>query len=359
MERFKNIDFLRFLFALLIVHYHSMQIFRDSYNSLPFLGNSNVSMTSGYICTDFFFIISGFFLIAYFKKKSPEDISIWKVFCKKYLRLYPLIIFAFLCYGICSVFGIISFTPWHNILTLTTLQSLGIDNSYGNMGQAWFMSSLLWVSVFYAYLFKYFKKHFYLILSIIAVFSYAMLLNSNHSSLGTPLSNISYIFNRGLLRAFGGLSLGVFVFEFYNNFKTRFDDITPFYKTIITLFETGLFGFTVYEAARRITPFNDFILIIAFVVLFLLFLFNKGGISCLFECDLSVKLGRYAYSIFVMHMLCRDIFVKCVNCEAIQSFADMQLIIAAIMITSIIVGISTYHFVENPLNKYLKRKFKF
>ena len=67
-KRFYNIDFLRFIFAILIALYHLTHsgkdsFFLSSYQKLPEVITLTKAMSNTYLVVDMFFIIAGFFLV--------------------------------------------------------------------------------------------------------------------------------------------------------------------------------------------------------------------------------------------------------------------------------------------------------
>lgn len=83
-----------------------------------------------------------------------------------------------------------------------------------------------------------------------------------------------------------------------------------------------------------------------------------GYFSRLLNNDFSVILGRYSYSIFIMHTIVLDLF-KVYLWQSHKSFIIHYPILNLIIpiFVSIVVGILTYHCVERPAANYLKNKW--
>lgn len=89
-----------------------------------------------------------------------------------------------------------------------------------------------------------------------------------------------------------------------------------------------------------------------------LFLLNKGYVSELLNNDINVFLGKYTYSIYLTHSVVRELF-KGTFWKYHPEFVFMHplLNIVITLLTVLILGIITYHFVEKPASKYLQEKY--
>ena len=90
-KKLKNIEFLRFLLAIVIVFYHFFHAgkycFGRLFPDINILSNLSKATENGTLAVDMFFIIAGFFMFHTFK-----NISIKEFFLKKIIRLYPLVL---------------------------------------------------------------------------------------------------------------------------------------------------------------------------------------------------------------------------------------------------------------------------
>ncbi len=354
MEKIKNIEMLRFLFSLSIVCVH----FR-TYILKPFLSDIHLykSLYQNFIwaqyALDFFFIIAGFFLFL----KTNFLQNFYDFAKKKFLRFFPLVAYMMVLYFVASLFTPIKFLGLDNIFTLLNLQNCGLTLQYGNDGALWFLSALFWGMSFYFYLFKIIdKKWFNLITACIVFFSYVILLHHP----GKNVTNIWYVINIGMLKALGGLGLGYFVCQVYQ------DKLLSLKKSLFTLpqqifcsiSELVLFGFVIMCLFYQRTGYDNFmILIVSFIGLFLLFLTNKEFLSRLLNNDLAIFLGQFSFSIFVSHSLVLQLWRAVLypkQCEWIINHPILNLL--AVWLIVFIFGIAAYYIVEKPAAKYLKKK---
>ena len=102
---FKNIDFLRFVFAVIIVTLHTIGIACSNIKTFPLIHYIRSIDKNMPVCVELFFIISGFFLIVTLKK----DLSVIQFLKNKFIRLSPVIIFTVCLFLITAIFKITKF----------------------------------------------------------------------------------------------------------------------------------------------------------------------------------------------------------------------------------------------------------
>lgn len=351
IEKLKNIEILRFLFSLCIIweHMHG-GILKSFIHNIP-LYEKLITTRYAFMAVDFFFIIAGFFLFLTtdFRQKFT-DFAI-----KKIKRLMPVVFYSIFLYWIISLFTPIKFLKYENVFSLLNISNCGITLQYGNNFCTWFVSALFWTMCFYFYLYKIInKKMFNLICACLIFFCYAFWIHSS----GSNFDNVYSGLNRGMLRAFAGLGVGYFIANLYkeNIEKIKFIEFKFPVTIIITFTEIYLFSFIFkYTCLQKMNYNNPMILIIAFIGLFLLFIFKKGYLSKLLNNNLSIFLGQFAYSIFMTHFVIKDLWLNIVykNCQnwvILHPYANLICLYTVI----IIFGIITYYLIEKPAAKLLK-----
>ena len=358
-ERFKNIDFLRFVGAIAIVFFHLVII--KSGICEPFLKQVPlyVSIKSNAInCgrwVDFFFVISGFFMFMYtdFSRKFID------FFKKKIIRLLPVILFAILLYMILSWFDLLVYEKYINIFTMLLLNNVGFTskNTMGAIHPVWFVSALFWASMFYFYLKNLVNEKWFNFITVLLIFfSCSYLANT------TTFAKAVYcnFINIGLLRAIGELGIGYLISLVYKEYKKIKVQNENVFKTIVfTAAETYLLVFIIQNTMFHKIHFNNYLIfVIAFVALFWLFLIKRGYITRFLDNNLSVILGRYSYSIFVMHIIVQDLLRRNfwdIHRSFVIAHPVFNLILPVIL--AILLGVVTYHLVERPAARYLKNKW--
>ncbi len=354
--RFKNVDFLRIIGAFTIVYCHSIRCpLIKSYQDMSDLLKDMVYTSAySYMWVTFFFIMSGFFFFHY----SDFSTRFIDYFKKKIIRFLPVIVFAVVLYWVLSLFTPIVYRKYVNMFVVFLLNSMGLAGlDGGNIGTTWYVAAFFWVSCLYFYLTKiYDKKYINLLMGITPFFAYIFLLHAP----GRINTVYFHFIPKGILFAMGGMSLGYWVNEIYNLNK---DNLKKQLSKLEYFLYGCLEGYLLYYIVRntvfhRLGFMNFMPLIFVFLGLFYLFLIKRGFVSRLLENDFSVILGRYSYSIFVVHIIIVDLMAKIIwKPHMLFTINHIHLnMIMTIMLSSLL-GIIAYHLVEKPAEKYLKSKW--
>ena len=157
MPKIKNIEFLRIVGCLAIIflhmfakskflygNFHDIDLYRKLWNMTQ----------NGQKAVDLFFILSGFFFIL----KLDTTKSTWEFIKKKFIRLQPVLIWTTILFFIVSLFGVLHFTFYDNLLNLLCLSGIGLTLQHGNVGLFWYCSAMLWTFILYLSLLKTFGK---------------------------------------------------------------------------------------------------------------------------------------------------------------------------------------------------------
>lgn len=363
MERIKNIEILRFIFCIVLVLHHLfnnasylLKIYPE--NAIyDFLGK-NVGF-AGQSVVDLFFIISGFFLYV----NIDKTLSVVQFLWKKFIRLAPAIIFLYLCYNLASILGVCKiYHNYYNILSLLFLNNIGITLLKGNLRITWFVSVLVSVSTFYFYILKHFEKRYTdLFIILITVFCYSFLIHFWNGYIAGNIFSVYYIFNTGVMRGLAGIGFGIVIANLYKMYKPAVLNYKSSLKSLLVygIVECYIFCFIFNNLVlHRLSYKNDIIVILFFVLLFSLFILKRGFLSNLLNCKISEKLGKYAYSIFLMHPLVFQLlnfYVWKPHNFIVQNYPILQIVAAVTL--SILCGVFTYHFIEKPAQIYLKKLF--
>ena len=341
--KFKNIEILRFFFILSIIACHIDLNIKKS--TVLFFQNFANQTHWTWLAVDFFFIISGFFLFL----KTDFNVNFVSFAKKKLKRLLPLVLIVLYITYIFSLFTPLTWLQHENLFTILNLQNVGLTTQNGNIPPSWFVSSLFWTSCFYFYLYKVINRNIFNLITASIIFAcYSLFLHAPHDA---NLANIFYFINTGMVRAFGGMGIGYFIYLFYKEFyssKTTF--FNSFWsKLLISIIEIWAFITLFYYLDFHYTSYNNILyIILVFIILFICFIVKKGIISKFFDNDFSVFLGKYTYSIFLIHYLVKDLYV--IYCNS-YGLIHPKLYILILYIITILAGIILYHFVEKPIAK--------
>ena len=357
MQKIKNIEFLRIIGCLAIILTH---LFNKLYGALDIeIYDKLCNMTcNGNKAVDLFFILSGFF----FTYKLNLHRSCWEFVKHKLIRLYPVLIFVIILYFVFSLTGSVKFTYYDNIFTLLGLSGTGIVQKYGNASHFWYVSAMLWTLLFYYYLLKnYSKKNVNLFIAITILFSYSFLIYSRHGYIGVLRNTCYYFYNLGMLRALGGIGIGYFIGEWYKTNIDKIKDWKP--STIQVVLLSGLEFITLYFIINnlmlhKLKYYNQFIFIIAFTVIIILFLVNQGVFSRILNNNICSNLAKYSYSLYMVHPPIYSLFSGSIwkyHPEIVYTHPTLNVIFTLSLV--IIAGILTYHFIEKPATNHLTNKY--
>lgn len=352
-ERFKNVDLLRFIFAVLIVMFH----FRVCPTIRPIIEHALPGLRHCNVCVDFFFIMAGFFLF----NTINTTLSTFEFTKKRFLRLAPLIWIFLIIMAIASIFThAINFPLNGDILRGLLLHDIGFAPGPTSIGGGihWFISVLFWVSLFYFYIAKIInKKYLNLTIWLLTIISLGLKLNYCNFNTGGHTTNIYYFINIGVLRGLYGIGIGYFISQLY---KSGFlQKCSRNIEHIISFLEIYCIGFlTYFLLSTKVLPGKSgFLYIVIFSIIFYLFLIKKGFVSKLFDNNLSVKLGAYSYAIYVMHPLITPIFNKYIYITANHTVMNhIKIFYIFEILLAIILGITIHHFFEKPINKLISSK---
>lgn len=353
MQKIKNIEFLRLLFMLAIVlmHYTSKSFKLIDIESIEHIARH---LSNAGKAVDGFFIISGFLLYLTFKNST----TIIDFIKKKILRLSPVIIYSVIVGLVASLFGLMHFS-FHSALMTITFTNVLTDMSVGNwngLAVTWYVSVLFWVSLLYFYLMKNFdKKYTNLVIGILSFVSYYVALKVHQGSLRDPHETFLGIINIGFLRGFGGIGLGYFIAQWYKDNYTSIENkiCSVKQKWGYTLLEVIFLSAVFLELFILNSQYKyNFAIVIDMVLLFILFLLKRGYVSQFFDNNFVVNLSKYTYSIYVTHLL---LFRLMKN--FILNSANEWYLFPVLLVSAIVLGVFTYHFVEVPSAKFLKKKW--
>lgn len=325
-----NIEFLRILFTLAVLHQHIGDI----------LGYWRVSWLS----VEFFFVLSGFFIARTFK---PEK-TVSSFIKTKIIRFLPLIIFGSV---LCSLFE-----EHINISNMMSefffLPCTGLHRNDGFNVPSWYISVLFWVSLFYFYLMKTQKEETTdLIIGVISFFSYTGLVQGDWAN---------YLLNRWTYSGYMGMALlsgsacvgtGYFLAKtFHKRQNGRIHKKLFTAAEVIALaYSLGLMFF------KGLRPENNLYAVLSFCVLIWLFAEKRGSVSSFFEKKAFADGARYSLSIFLTHFVVTHRILPVIKDEY-PVFVSAHIFPVAVLtaVVAVILGIFAHHAVEIPAARWIK-----
>lgn len=348
--RYHNIEFLRFIFSVIIVYFHILHG-----NIMKYIGSNydyrilqNLSDNAGWI-VECFFIISGYFLYQTIVTEKHKE-NIMGFMLKKVFRLGPVLWFSI-------IVSILFFkhSYFAAVFNGLFLQCIGLSLEY--KGINWYISPLFWALGFYYCLFRIFEHKYAKYCGGVIVYL-CYLVNIEYCHGGFGRETVYGIVNLGVARALAGIGLGCLIAVFLDNIRDFSCSLNKKLQfALISLIEIGSIIFLIKYFLLGLRYQNKFIVVIAFSILFICFICQKGVVSILLNQPVFSVLGKYSYSIYVMQQICFYILQKTLWKTTIinNTFAC----IAVSLVFSVLVGIVVYHVIEKPSYRWYIKNVKY
>jgi peptidoglycan/LPS O-acetylase OafA/YrhL len=340
MQRINKLDGLRGLFALFVVLFHF------NINNAPAALVNNFFVRESFIFVDFFFILSGFVISLTYDNKLNTTKTIWHFIKKRFIRLYPLLLFSTLMYW----YFVHPFLDKQNILL--ALDTLFLTNATPILGTgigmnypSWSISSEMISYIVFGLcsLISISKKKTTLIV-ILTIGCFAFLaLQQNYFVTG------SFGFVRGL----ACFNLGYLI-----HIITKKDFKIP--NTLEWFITIGIIALMCFHfTVPRINPIYNialqFLIPITFALSILIFIKTNGLISKVLQTKPFLFLGKISYSVYLNQALVIGFGIpKLYNWIQFVN-GDMKKMICVLLILTSIIAYSTatQYFIENRIGKKL------
>ncbi len=244
------LEILRFCASLWVMYYHGLSLITRSQ-----------AFSNGRIAVDFFFLLSGFFFLASYKKENDKTTFkgllsfIWK-------RFKPLSI----TFGICMIFSIIHYVQFFEGFWSTSI-----------WGYLWYVPHLMAVFGIYFLLRRLIKndKAFYIITAITTVVCYVL--------------TLTYISDYGIVRGLAGVGFGILL-SLIPKLKFKHSQLFAIITTIC-LFAT----ITLIAIFYPVKEFEDPICLLVLFPSIIYFASNIEFSNKIINLICSASFGLYAY----------------------------------------------------------------
>ena len=304
------IELFRFFFCMLIVNYHFFSHYTYSLNFPNFFARA-------YVGDEFFFIVSGFFLVeaAMHTDKQPVEFALSQLV----RRIKKIAIPYYLTWVVCFIGSHISEAVFNQGKTdvvsdlLNSIYELTFTGMFGFMKAfycneaAWFFSALLIVSfILSPFAVKYKEKFSLYIAPLIALVSYGAL-SMFFDYLHTPYARFgTSIILKGQIRAFAAICLGCFIHGLVNTdgFKKlnkKRSDTARIISLLDILVWGGVIIYLVYPFESNNYKLDVQYDYIAVFFMFLAMIPVMGGLFTIEKkkpASVANSLGKYAYYAF-------------------------------------------------------------
>ncbi len=337
------IDFLKFIFSVIIVCYHSW-MFTGNFGSGYF--------NRGYFAVDFYFIVTGFLFIKSLEKlavkKNKEAVGLLdiKFVFNKVKDLLPTILFVFLV-GYFMTFEKASFN--HDVMfsdsVITELFFLGFLGKGMRVNlSCWYISVMILVLfVLFPLAYKYKKNYNYYIAPLIII-SCLGLVNYFKLTITDPLVS-NYIFINGIYKGFIFINLGVIAYEVCNYLKQK--QISKKGRIVATGVETIIYILLFLNMHYNVM--GSYLNAILFTFNVALTFSNFSYTSDLFNNEFFQKLGKFGFILYLSNIPARTLVLA----KYTGSYKKLFLIYWGIVL---VISISAYILTEVILKKVKRRK---
>ena len=288
-QRYGSCDLLRFIFSLYIVGNHFYHI-----------GVPGEPFVAARIFVEFFFMVSGYFMIQHFEKNYTAmgtDVSAKNAFgytLRKYKSLMyfviPCILAEYLFRVLYNVLSSDGFSKTGDVLQNLPLElsMIGPLTDTRSLVPIWYISAMLIAMPLLCFVYLRFRTAFIYIFSWLVPVVYLLWQNGVHpKSVGVE----------AVARGYCDMSLGCFVYFFAQKIKSI--DITRFRKLLLTLIEFICFALPIYYVSFKNESQYNLILL----------LFGIGIAIMMSRCSYSAKingrffsyLGKLSLPIYTLH----------------------------------------------------------
>lgn len=272
--------------------------------SVLFFRLQSMCSWSGLVVVFSFFIMSGFFLYYSegFKKYDLETFA-----KRRIVRLWPMLAFSFVPFILIGEYK--KYSDTLNLFFIT--RASGLMKNFSNNEASWFVCVLFILSLFFFYALRHFKwENVAFSCGIISLFGFIVRgIGSTGVYCGVPIATMPFMIN-GMIEGLAGISFGILLGSFLKKRLITEQNDSKKKKMIFSFLEVFcLFCFVKYMCFHK--PAGEFIFWeILFIILFSLFLFEKGFISKALNNKFCGWLGQLAYPVYLMHFPMFDVMTK-------------------------------------------------
>ena len=291
-----KIDFLKFLFAVVIVIHHGAKNVIDIKNPL---------YTGGSLAVEFFFIVSGYLLMASISRMPartlPLGIETGKFMWRKFKGLYPEVAIAFVMGFVLDLilkdrgFWELWTMSFHNLFLL---KMTGVGMVTIN-AQTWYLSSmLLCMLILFPLLRKYPRMMTNVVLPLGAVLLLGYLcLNKTHPR--DPSAVWKDFTLKGNIRAMAELSIGAFLYPVAQRLKQI--NLSTFSRILLSIAEWGCYAIVFLYMRNKTASRLDYYFIAVFAVAILLSFSQQGIDANWYQHRLFSFLGKFSFALYLSH----------------------------------------------------------
>jgi hypothetical protein len=327
MKRNGYIDFIKFIFALIIAEFHlKAGIFQG-----------------GRMAVEGFFILNGYFM-ARSVEKDKNELSIgrstvsfmWKKYKSLFYYLFPATIISYIVLLICNekTLGYAIKRAPMLIFEIVPLYCAGFKGEYV-VGVSWYLSAMLIALLILFPLLKKFKQGFVLIACpLIVILGYGTLSHFFKNMAINKQYITDTIINAGVVRALAGCSLGCIMYELSRWASSRKPTVLA--KILFTVIEALAFTYFIYGMHHQWLTIYEYAIIPAIFIFMFIGINGLSYTSYLWNPKWTKPLGACSLLIILSHS-CWTHYLKKVLGAGYQKTVNVLWYVLAVALTSIAV----------------------
>ena len=293
-KRNGKIDFLKFIFSVIVVVHHSRNVVGT--DNLPFLG--------GAFAVEFFFIVSGYLMMASISRMPetglPVGVETRNFIIKKYKSFYPEVLVAFVIAGAVtfpfSKRTLVDYlvSSFHEI---TLLKMIGIGVVRANP-PTWYMSSMLLCMLL---LFPLIRKKREIMTNMVLPLAILLIFGAfagNDMSPRGPVDWISITY-KGNLRGLAEIGMGICIYPWVEKLKAV--KLSKFSRVLLTIVEYGCYIALIdYMRTTKVSQ-QDYFYLFVYVIAIMISFSEQGIDTKLFRGRIFSWLGKYSFALYLGH----------------------------------------------------------
>lgn len=303
-----------------------------------------------HIGVDMFFVLSGFLITYRYFEENP--INFKKYLVNRVARIYPMY---FLLTA--AVFGVWYFQNgyWDNdktvemVFSFTMTKALFAKYFFAGIPQGWTLTLeelFYFTAPFYFIMIR--KKIWWLVILPVAIFIFGSVLKESVNNLFENSGFLQYNISFFIIEFFAGIGLAVFMKHYaYKIRKIKFTYLGLGVIILYLLLMHFLRG--VFDLKSDTGTFISmaFLSVLGIAPLLYGLIFEKTIIQNILGSKPMVLLGKSSYIFYLIHKGFMPIFI--------DDYISDNKLVNFILLN--IIAIILFHFLEEPLNKWIRRKF--
>jgi peptidoglycan/LPS O-acetylase OafA/YrhL len=361
--RFVALDSWRGICALLVVLFHVSPVVSSSLEASTFIRNA-------YLFVDFFFVLSGFVLCHGYRGKISDRSDLRQFVVRRFARVWPVHAFVLGAFLLAIIF--VNYMPHPQDLALTwnensysveailpsvlLLNAFGLQGSVWN-GPAWSIGAEFYVYLLFAIVLMSVWRRFVVACTLLSIVALAVIFWRAPDFMNST-------WDYGAVRCVAGFFAGVVAYHCYE----RWGKCEPIKATIIEI--AAVIVVIAFVMCAGVGPDAVGVVSLAAPLVFgaavVVFAREQGLFAFALHARLFKALGRYSFSIYLIHQPLLIMFCYCAWLAGYQTKAfaggggtpmmhSPDLILADLLFAVVLVAAGIYRFIELPARRGLNR----